>query len=243
LDYEPLISCLCVSKNRPDFLQNAIRNFRAQTYPNKELIIVCDEDVSFPELFGNDTKVVRVQPEPHLTLGEKRNISLDHARGEFFCIWDDDDWYHIRRLETQLKTLITRDKQANVLGRLILYDSSENKAYLSSNRYWEGTLLCKRHLPNFTVRYPALEKGEDNSLVVGLWNAGYLQQISHPYLYIYRFHGRNTWDTHHFNELFRAGYTLSEKDTAVISEILSGNHSFDEASRIIEQVNLNVLPA
>ena len=40
----PLISCICITRNRPGYLSKAIVCFKQQTYPNKELVILYEED-------------------------------------------------------------------------------------------------------------------------------------------------------------------------------------------------------
>lgn len=39
-----MVSCICITHNRVDFLKKAISYFQAQTYPNKELIILYEND-------------------------------------------------------------------------------------------------------------------------------------------------------------------------------------------------------
>ena len=39
-----LISCLCISKNNVDIVSQSIKSFLGQTYPNKELIFVYEDN-------------------------------------------------------------------------------------------------------------------------------------------------------------------------------------------------------
>ena len=39
----PLISCVCVTHNRPNMLERVIKCFEYQTYNNKQLVIVYEE--------------------------------------------------------------------------------------------------------------------------------------------------------------------------------------------------------
>ena len=50
----PLISCLCPTKNSIKIVEKAIKCFEEQIYPNKELILVVNED----SIHVNDIKKV-----------------------------------------------------------------------------------------------------------------------------------------------------------------------------------------
>jgi glycosyltransferase involved in cell wall biosynthesis len=241
----PLITCLCVSKNRPEFLKKAIGHFNAQTYENKNLVIVCEcEDKFLLETISSNKKIafIKLGQGSKLSLGERRNLAMQNCNGEYFCHWDDDDWYHIRRLELQMNRLTTGGKPACVLSRLILYDGLTNCAYLSSQRYWEGTLLCRTDLVRGVMRYPDVNKGEDHSLVVRLAANDHVYALPLPHLYAYHFHGNNTWDSSHFNQLFQAGYKLDRKSSTVLANVFAGKYDGVEGSQRVEKINFDVLP-
>src|SRR5688572_1956099 len=95
----PVISCLCVTENRTGFLKKTISCFKAQTYPSKELLIVYTGNENLGHLLSETDTSVRIIRLPYpssLSLGERRNISIENCRGEYFCQWDDDDWHHNR---------------------------------------------------------------------------------------------------------------------------------------------------
>lgn len=239
--YSPKITCVCVSKNRPGFLQRAIQCFKTQTYPNKDLVIVYEgSNESKPIISDEEIKVVRLQAGSELTLGERRNISIQNCTGEYFCQWDDDDWYHNKRLEIQMHELIQSGRAACVLNRLILYDGIKHAAYLSSQRYWEGSLLCRTNLITEAIRYPHVNRSEDNSLVADLVQKDHVHHMSAPFLYAYFYHGGNTWDRNHFDQLFQAGYQLDQHANDVLKDIFSKD-VLSHASEKVEQLNLDVL--
>lgn len=81
--------------------------FRAQTYVDKELIIV-DSGESLSPFFsgkqGEDFKYVHVG-EP-LSVGEKRNIAIrEHSTGEIIVNFDDDDIYFPAYIQTMVNCL------------------------------------------------------------------------------------------------------------------------------------------
>lgn len=93
---KPLISCLCVTHERPEFMPWLLWNFDRQTYPNKELIIVD----SSKRPFARKHPRVRVIHAPDANIPQKRNIALAEAGGDFITWLDDDDWAHPTRLQT-----------------------------------------------------------------------------------------------------------------------------------------------
>ena len=64
----PLISCICVTREKPSLLKRAIDCFLAQTYPNKELVILYeDDDYATEELVGAgfpDNSSIRLSKVP-----------------------------------------------------------------------------------------------------------------------------------------------------------------------------------
>src|SRR5688572_4791529 len=94
----PLISCLCVTRGKPDKLVRAIECFDAQNYPNRELLVLCEEDdaatrQAVDQLVHSGAAIEKlvVGVSPKRSLGELRNLAVRHCRGEYFCQWDDDD--------------------------------------------------------------------------------------------------------------------------------------------------------
>ena len=96
LPNEPLVSCLCVTENRRAFIPWLLWNFDRQLWRRRELVIV---DSSEPPLEPLERKDVRVIHAPLGTsLGKKRNLALEAARGQMVAWFDDDDWQHPKRL-------------------------------------------------------------------------------------------------------------------------------------------------
>ena len=74
-------------------------------------MIVHDGDAAFDAQLGtlaasHQGAAITVRREPQgQTLGELRNASVEAARGDIVCQWDDDDRYHPRRLELQFAAM------------------------------------------------------------------------------------------------------------------------------------------
>jgi glycosyltransferase involved in cell wall biosynthesis len=106
-----MISCLTVTREtRFRSLELAVGDFARQTWAERELVIVHDGDAAFDVKLkrlaaAHDAAIAVHREAPGQTLGDLRNASIDAARGETVCQWDDDDRYHPRRLELQFAAM------------------------------------------------------------------------------------------------------------------------------------------
>jgi hypothetical protein len=118
---QPLVSCIMpTTGDRRRFLPQAIYCFQRQTYPNLELVILCDGEDDLCDLVPRDDERVRyfyVGPDRR-TIGTKRNLSCERAKGELIAHCDDDDWSHPDRLSFQVGGLLA--EEAEVCGFLQL---------------------------------------------------------------------------------------------------------------------------
>jgi len=239
---DPLVSCLCITKNDIRQLRRSVRCFSGQSYAKKELVIV-HEGLS-PEvtdwldrLKDIHLKVVSVPIRPKKSLGELRNISIAHATGEYFCQWDDDDWYHRDRLKIQLEQALTQRHPATFLMNWLIYNEKNNAAYFSSLRPWEGSILCRRDVyPR--IKYPDQSMAEDVHFLRQLMIKHRVFPVVSSPLYIYVFHGKNTWDKDHFNMLFKTSQKLSNAASLLIRDILGSQYSVKAASDLLHSDSL-----
>lgn len=223
----PLISCLCITRNKPKMLERVINCFYNQSYQNKQLIIVYEDfdimthNFIINQCLGDNIKVVMIDSSKRkVPLGELRNISIYEADGEYVCQWDDDDWFDPDRLRIQMLCMRQSGKPACVLSRWIVFDALTNKAYLSNQRLWEGSILCRKNLI-LEKLYPALHRGEDSSVVEYFYKKEKLHIIDNfPELYIYISHGNNTWEQRHFDHIFQSSTELPFEYSLEIQEIL-----------------------
>lgn len=236
-----LVSCLCVTWNRPQQLRRSINCFLYQSYRHTELVVVFDSaDAQTREVLAEysreNIRPVAVEGARQKSLGELRNISVRHARGEYVCTWDDDDWYHSERLRVQLDSLLGFGFGGIVLSSLIMYDQVGKAAYLSLVRPWENTLLVAREqLDTLDGPYPHVNKSEDEMLVRQLVTNGCMGFLANPILYIYVYSGNNTWAIDHFQRFYDMSVLLPPAQTRVISKIMEGGYSqFDASSRLSE---------
>lgn len=166
----PFVTCLCVTRNRPQWLQHAVEYFRRQTFTDAELLIVADGD----EVKGlNDKKirVVNLRSRPG-TLGEKRNLGCDIALGYVVAIWDDDDYHAPHRLEDQMVTMETMGRQVVAYNKMKFTDGHDWWLYdgvLPSVGI--GGSLCFTQKFWIGHKFPELNEAEDNALIRDAWRA------------------------------------------------------------------------
>ena len=93
----PLASCVCVTWDRPQLIEELLYCFLAQDYQNKELIIVNDQKGI---VYKYDDPRVRIYnlDERFPSLGAKRNYTRGLTKGDFIFIMDDDDLYYSNHL-------------------------------------------------------------------------------------------------------------------------------------------------
>lgn len=234
---QDLISCLCVTRKRPEFLLRAIESFKSQTYPKKELVIIYEDDDDetiriAEQIKDEEIKLFKISANPKLSLGALRNISIDKSEGKYLCQWDDDDWYHCERLEVQLNAIKQSYKKASVLVYWIIYDGSKGMTYFSFPNPWPGSIMCEREFL-VSEKYPDLTQGEDMEPLIKLSSTGSICPIVRPDLYIYSFHGKNTYDYDHFSSIFVISQELSKSASNLIESILESKYSNLEASNLL----------
>ena len=239
----PLISCICVTKNHPDLLSKAIKCFKAQTYANKELILLYDEsnlptrDFLRKNVHNHCIKIFPVNG--CFTLGALRNYAVENSNGDFFCQWDDDDWHNAFRLAFQYSAIKKNSYSACIIDQWILFDSLTEKAYLSGKRLWEGSLLCRKDM-FLTKKYENVSRGEDTPLVEYLYHHKLLHLMEGlPELYIYNYHGGNTFDREHFNELFDYGTLMPPAVNLEIKKIMKLKYDVLGTSRLLNTLMRN----
>jgi len=100
----PLVSCLCPTYNRLEFLPRMLACFQTQTYENRELIVLDDGNDGTDKLFENNTDphIKYIHELPKKNHGEKMNRCCELAQGELMIVWDSDDWYSKDRIMHQV---------------------------------------------------------------------------------------------------------------------------------------------
>jgi glycosyltransferase involved in cell wall biosynthesis len=174
----PLVTCICPTKDRAEFMPGCIKQFLAQDYPNKELVILGDRmksidfatgmplylDADWEHILPN----VRYFPSPRYqarySVGQKRNILCELAQGSIICHWDDDDIYLPRRISEQVAVLEETGKSVTGYQDMEFADQANDRKWMFTghDRYAVGVSLCYRKAFWEKLKFPHFDVGEDN---------------------------------------------------------------------------------
>lgn len=158
----PLVSCLCLTRNRRQWLPRAIQCFRNQTWINKELIILADgEDVS--DLASDDIRYVHISEGS--TIGEKRNIGSELAFGDVVISWDDDDWSAPGRIVDQVGRLRESNKQVTSYHSMLFTDGIKWWKFCGDSTANLGTSICYQNDFWAKHKFSAKQIGEDGDFI------------------------------------------------------------------------------
>jgi glycosyltransferase involved in cell wall biosynthesis len=166
----PAVSVVVCTK-RPNALRNLLENYTRQTYWNKELIIVLNNDQLNPDDYARaaqDLDSVRIYRLPErATLGSCLNFAVKRARHALIAKFDDDDYFAPNYLADSVRTM--RRSGADIVGKRAHFMVLGNKPPLlyryptQANRFVPlvqgATLLVKRHVFE-QVRFPDRNRGE-----------------------------------------------------------------------------------
>jgi glycosyltransferase involved in cell wall biosynthesis len=218
----PKISCLTITADRLVLLKQAIACYCDQTYPNRELVIVTAGAPRYQaavadhlRYLGRDDLHLVCLEQQDFSLGALRNVSLDHARGELMCQWDDDDLHHPERLRLQMEAMTKAGAQGCYLTDYLQFLSRARTMYWINWNYLYGAEEEQQMVPQTVLAYrdPRFRynesghdsrTGEDNAFRKVLCNNFKITSLRDcGYLYVYRWHGRNIAPQHH-HECIRA---------------------------------------
>lgn len=198
----PQVSCLCVTRDRVPFLRRAVACYRTQTLASRELVIqYLDDDHdtrAYVESLDDDSiRCIALPAQPRPSLGARRGLAVQAARGRCIATWDDDDWYAATRLEEQVRALESTTAGACLLKREMFFDVTRGDVYVSGARGWENSLVALRETMPI---YPDVDRAEDTAVVAELARTQRIALLDRPELYVRTLHGGNTTGSEHWQK-------------------------------------------
>ena len=168
-----LVSCIMPTCDRRRFVPAAIEYFLRQDYPESELIVVDDGADPVADLMPADSRVRYVRLPARATVGAKRNIACEHARGPIIAHWDDDDWHAPHRLRYQVEALERAGMDICGIRTLLFFDLQTGRGwkyiYPPHLQSWlSGSTLCYTRAFWAAHRFENINVSEDARLV---WRA------------------------------------------------------------------------
>lgn len=191
------------TRDRGDYVLQAVRYFQRQDYPDRELFIVDDATQDLTARLPADARIRYLRTPPGMSIGAKRNRACRLARGEIIAQWDDDDWYGDQRLSAQAAPLLAG--QADVTGlEAGVFFELERWAFwrctpalhrrLFVGDVHGGTLVYRKRLWELAGGYPDRSLAEDAALLRQMQRrGGRLLKLPNRDLFIYLRHAANAW--------------------------------------------------
>ena len=208
---EPLVSVIIPTRNRREYLQQAIGSVLAQSYANFELIVVDDgsTDGTDKVLAAHEDRRVRYSRHERNGRSASRNRGVDMARGPLIAFLDDDDLYLPEKLHMQVRYLTSELRIGAVFSGHLLVTNA--LAPISERRIWtelptldlseslfncpltpSGVMMRRTWFDEVGGFDPSLELAEDTDFFLSLMKArcrmGWVRRI----LWVRRVHASNS---------------------------------------------------
>lgn len=159
------------TRGRPEFAAHALQCFFAQTWEEKELLIIDDAACpSFPDnefihqLDGTDD-VHYFRLTRRLSIGAKRNLANARSSGDLICHWDDDDYSAPGRIEDQVRRMEAAKVPVTGYHSMLFRDGVRTWKYRGDEHYALGTSLMYAREFWRSHPFPDENEGEDNHFV------------------------------------------------------------------------------
>jgi glycosyltransferase involved in cell wall biosynthesis len=192
----PLVSCIMPTHNRRELVPQAIRQFQRQDWPNAELIVVDDGTDKVADLIPADPRIRYLALDERRTVGAKRNLACEVARGEIILHWDDDDWMADWRIRYQAEHLLSSEADLSGLPRIYFHEPATGGTWEFTSparreRWIAGATFCYRKEVWRANPFEDVDVGEDMRF---LWNGPpkKVSQLGDPGFYVARLHPGNT---------------------------------------------------
>jgi len=127
----PFVSICTPTFNRRPFMPIIIKCFENQTYPRDKMewIIVDDGSDKIEDLVAHLPYVRYFKYDEKMTLGKKRNISNEKAKGDIIVYMDDDDYYPPERVQHAVERLQESKALCAGSSAMFLYFKHINKMF------------------------------------------------------------------------------------------------------------------
>lgn len=109
----PLVSIIITTHNRPVLLKRAIESALAQTYPNKEIIVVDDNSDDETQLVCrnySEIRYINITSQESKGGNYARNIGIKASQGYYVELLDDDDYWLPEKTLSQVTLLENNDQ-------------------------------------------------------------------------------------------------------------------------------------
>jgi glycosyltransferase involved in cell wall biosynthesis len=166
----PLVSIIIPLYNSEKYLVDCIDSALAQTWLNKEILIVddgsTDNSLSIAKKFDNTTIKVFEQENKGASLA--RNKGLAEAKGEFIQFLDADDLLSPNKITAQLKLLLKHPGKIAVCSTVHFFND-QNPFECSSSPYEDSFLYETDDSPGFLSNLYGGNNNEGSMIQTNAW--------------------------------------------------------------------------
>jgi glycosyltransferase involved in cell wall biosynthesis len=148
----PFVSICTPTFNRRPFIPIIIKCFEHQNYPKDKIewIIIDDGTDKIEDLVTHIPQVKYFKYNEKMTLGKKRNLLNDKAKGDIIVYMDDDDYYPPERVSHAVDSLINSKALCAGSSAMFIYFKHINKMIqfgpYGPNHSTAATFAFKREL-------------------------------------------------------------------------------------------------
>jgi len=184
----PLVSVITPTRDRERFLQNILRCFLGQDWPNLEWLIYDTSPVP-SALFSRqvDPRVKYLHEAADTSVGEKRNRLIEQARGAYIVHFDDDDYYAPSYITTLISASLERNADFVKLSAFYLWKEPEG-----AFAYWDLDKTVGAHFSWSMGKLRLRNLSHSDELMLTSGNLGY------GFSYLYR---KSAWGSEKFPDL------------------------------------------
>jgi glycosyltransferase involved in cell wall biosynthesis len=206
----PLVSVITPTRHRRQFIPQLLAGFRAQDWPNKELVIVADgEDIedlldgTNPPWMAEDPNcecsVLHIRHESALPnaaarIAEALNVGIRAARGTYCVRFDDDDWQAPGRIMQQV-ALLSMTGKAVVAASSGLFLTESGEAFEYTGLPWDCPGMSHAFVRDYALAHLYDETGhaaEDGVFMKSAYELGELCAVSGVQWLVASDHGNNS---------------------------------------------------
>lgn len=163
-----LVSVIVPVYNVEKYVVKCLKSLISQTYDNVQIIIVndgsSDRSLEIVEKYKNIDNRIEVYDKKNGGLSDARNVGIKHAKGEFICFVDSDDWVSNDYVETLISMF--EEKVDITCGGFVYYYNSRK-------------IVCMEHMKNKVLSNKEAMKAlcDGKWMTNHVWNKMYRRKL------------------------------------------------------------------
>ena len=150
---KPLVSIIVNCYNGSEFLREALRSLKMQTYKNFEVIFWDNRSTDDSKKIFNSLKDKRFRyflANKRTPLYCARNLAIKKSKGQFISFLDADDLWLPKKLSLQIP-LFKNPEVGVVYSKLLIYNNSTKKKKIHVNRNLAEGKIFDKIINNYNV--------------------------------------------------------------------------------------------